>query len=597
MRKVMLRALAALIAIAALGCQDTCEPGETQSCLCAGGASGAQVCAAGGDSWGACDCTGGTDTDSDTDTGADADTDTDTDTDECVDEDPFNPTECPEIDASDARVRYVDADVATPGDGKSWSTAFARVQPAVDACRCVALVLEQPCQVWVAAGEYEVFQYWCRTDTLRMRPGVELYGGFAGGETSLGARDWEANVTTLTGDGFSYHVVVGADDATLDGFTITGGNADGESTETVNRSSGGGMQNIDASPTVTNCMFSGNSAEGLGGGMFNRDSSPTVTGCGFFGNSAIEGGAGMANLVSTAVVTGCTFSGNSGGGMYNAELPGAAIIVTDCTFSNNTGGGMINWNVAPVVTRCTFSGNTATGGNGGGGMYNYQSAAVVTSCTFSGNTATPETAVFNGGGGMLNLWSSPILTNCAFTGNLAIGGSGGAMLNYDEYGGTTTVTFCSFSDNFAELNGGGMFSTEGSSPVVRNSVFWGNTADGFGDSVANDASTPTFRHCELEGCGASIDSWAAVCGTDLGGNIDADPLFADAASGDLSLTAGSPCIDTGDDDLIPSDVADLDGDDDTGEPLPFDLAGALRDVDGDGNTTAITDMGAFEYQP
>ncbi|MHC4082180.1 MAG: hypothetical protein ACYSU2_12770 [Planctomycetota bacterium] len=54
----------------------------------------------------------------------------------------------------------------------------------------------------------------------------------------------------------------------LEGFTITGGNAD----------FGGGMYNgWYCSPTVTNCTFSGNTAGDSGGGMYNHDSSPTVT--------------------------------------------------------------------------------------------------------------------------------------------------------------------------------------------------------------------------------------------------------------------------------------------------------------------------------
>ena len=68
-----------------------------------------------------------------------------------------------------------------------------------------------------------------------------------------------------------------------------------------------------------------------------------------------------------------------------------------------------------------------------------------------------------------------------------------------------------------------------------------------------------FGLCGLGGCGGS-GAWDTDCGTDLGGNIDADPLFADAAGGDYSLLAGSPCIDSGDNALLPPDVADLDGD-------------------------------------
>jgi hypothetical protein len=62
--------------------------------------------------------------------------------------------------------------------------------------------------------------------------------------------------------------------AILDGFTITGGNADGD----YPHERGGGMYNDASSPTLTNCTFAGNSAGGrygYGGGMYNHASSPT----------------------------------------------------------------------------------------------------------------------------------------------------------------------------------------------------------------------------------------------------------------------------------------------------------------------------------
>ncbi len=60
------------------------------------------------------------------------------------------------------------------------------------------------------------------------------------------------------------------------------------------------------------------------------------------------------------------------------------------------------------------------------------------------------------------------------------------------------------------------------------------------------------------------------------GNIGDDPQFIDAfgpdnitgtADDDLDLSAGSLCIDTGDNDAVALDTADLDGDRDTGGSL------------------------------
>ncbi len=171
-------------------------------------------------------------------------------------------------------------------------------------------------------------------------------------------------VTTIDANGIAgaYHVVqcVSGEDANtiLEGFTITGGNANGL------LPSGGGMYDVNSSPTVTNCAFIGNSAD-YGGGMSNENSNPTVTNCTFSGNTANGDGGGMDNYSSSnPTVTNCTFSGN---------------------IANRYGGGMDNWESSnPTVTNCTFSGNSATNA---GGMFNYASSSTtVTNCIFWGDT-------------------------------------------------------------------------------------------------------------------------------------------------------------------------------------------------------------------
>jgi hypothetical protein len=72
------------------------------------------------------------------------------------------------------------------------------------------------------------------------------------------------------------------------------------------------------------------------------------------------------------------------------------------------------------------------------------------------------------------------------------------------------------------------------------------------------------------------------------GNINANPMFADAANGDYHLLAESPCIDAGDNTALPPDTLDLDDDGDTEEPIPFDLDGSPR-ISG-----LAVDMGAYE---
>jgi parallel beta-helix repeat protein len=237
-----------------------------------------------------------------------------------------------------------------------------------------------------------------------------------GTETSREQRDWIANETILSGDlkgddvGFtnngenSYHVVIGDETnstAVLDGFIITGGNANADIWP---NDGGGGMSNYQGSPTIANCTFRGNSAYADGGGMRNwGNSNPTVTNCTLSENSSSQEGGGMMNgEVSSPMVTNCTFSGNSagedGGGMYNNQTSNP--MVTNCTFSGNsadlTGGGMYNVNSSsPVVTNCTFSGNSA--GEDGGGMCNIESNPTLTNCILWDDSAPTDPEIHNSG--------------------------------------------------------------------------------------------------------------------------------------------------------------------------------------------------------
>jgi parallel beta-helix repeat protein len=457
-----------------------------------------------------------------------------------------------------------------PPDGLSWPTAFRHLQDALaDA--------QSGDDIWVAEGIYKPDQNksyplgtGSREATFQMKFGVEIYGGFPTGGGNWSSRDPSTHETILSGDinevgvntDNSYHVVNGSGTsatAVLDGFTIKAGYANGYPPH----NKGGGMYISYAHPTVTNCVFKDNWAYEYGGGMYNSGGSPTVTNCTFSGNSTdFFGGGGMYNSGGSPTVTNCTFSGNSsyyarGGGMYNGN---SNPTVTNCTFSWNAGGGMYNSGGSPTVTNCTFSGNTVESGDGGG-MYNRNCILLkVTNSTFSGNSS-------NYGGGVYNSWSSPTVTNCTFSNNSAI-------------------------------DGGGMLNESSDTVVVNNCIFWGNTATEYGSQIDAYSSAVTIHYCDVQGGidGVYEDPPGSITWTGI--NEIRDPLFVDADGPDnitgtdddnLRLLAGSPCINAGDNDVIPLDSADLDGDGNTSEPIPFDLDGNLRIAFG------YVDMGAYEY--
>ncbi len=251
-------------------------------------------------------------------------------------------------------------------------------------------------EYWVTRGIYRpTSNPYDRSASFILKRGVALYGGFVGKEKERKERNPVANKTVLSGiigagaEERSFHVVrsSGADAATvIDGFTIADACAD-YSNDVSNAEHGSGMYNENSSPTVSNCIFSGNSAV-TGGGMCNESSSPTVTNCTFHNNDARGDGGGMSNYDSSPTVTNCTFYKNWAG----------------------MGGGMCNESSSPIVTNCTFYENDARWS--GGGMVNDDSNPIVINCTFLENTmGADDDGMFNTGG------SSPIITNCIFWGS------------------------------------------------------------------------------------------------------------------------------------------------------------------------------------
>ena len=277
------------------------------------------------------------------------------------------------------QIRYVDTIATGANNGSSWANAYNHLQDALS-------VSSNGDEIRVAKGFYKPdlgigITLGDRTAAFQLENGVAIYGGFQPGGGQWEDRNPTVYETILSGDlsgndglNFanndenSYHVVTGSGTgalAVLDGFTITGGNANG-STNPGYR--GGGMYNESGSPTLVNCTFKGNSA-GTGGGICNSDSSPRLVNCTFSENSAGDGGGIHNRGNSYPILTNCMFSENSaskGGGIRNAG--NYITILINCTFTGNSatqyGGGMYTYGTgaSPQLTNCIFWGNSDNGG-------------------------------------------------------------------------------------------------------------------------------------------------------------------------------------------------------------------------------------------
>ncbi len=407
--------------------------------------------------------------------------------------------------ASAASIVYVKYNAVGSNNGSSWANACKSLQKAL-----TAAVSGQ--QIWVARGTYlptlPTNNLDPRTKTFQLKNGVAIYGGFAGTETLLSQRNWKTNVTVLSGDigtagnpgDNSYHVVTGnatKSTAVLDGFTISGGNANGSSD---NGFGGGVYINNFGSPTLRDLIFKANSAAD-GGGMYNANSFPKLYRVVFVGNSATDlGGGGMYNYFSSPVLNVVSFGGNTansassggaGGGMYNyASNPS----LTNVTFRGNAGvygGAMFNVvSSDPVLTNAAIVNNSSQ--RGGGGIYDASSSPALANVSFTGNTAPGWT-----GGGMYNGHSDPVLTNVNFAGNSA--SYGGGLYNESS---SPTLTKVTFKSNSATSNGGGIFNSS-SSPAFNNAAFAGNSASMLGGGMYNYSSGPTLVHVSFTGNSAA----------------------------------------------------------------------------------------------
>ena len=271
-------------------------------------------------------------------------------------------------------------------------------------------------------------------------------------------------------------------------------------------------------------------------------------------------------VTASAVLDGFTIVG--GNATSGAAVPrGGGILVADGspTFANLTisqnhaddrGGGMRIEAGAPTVASCRFLSNSS--GVAGGGLSSASATSIpLTGSTFQGNTTGPA----RGGGIDANRVTA---RNCLIAGNSPNG-------VYIAQDGATFV-----NDTFTGNSGYAVFFNGATGNSIANSIL-------YGDAVAEIAL----------GFSAGVGvSFSDVQGGGFGpgpGNVDANPIFANAGGGDYRLGAGSPAVDAGSNAAAAGLTSDL-----AGLPRFFDDPDASDTGSG---SAPLVDMGGFERVP
>jgi len=241
-----------------------------------------------------------------------------------------------------------------------------------------------------------------------------------------------------------------------------------------------------------------------------------------------------------------------GDGADSAVLTFTGTETPDCLLNGFTiigaehsgnGGGIQGNNATVTIKNCIITGNQA---NQGAGIYSVN--GTIQNCLITDNHAESH-------GGGIGQGDADIV-NCVIIANSAAA-NGGGIYNCNAIIVNNTV-----AKNSAGAAGGGMYACNG---TIVNSIVWDNYAGS--DPALAVSAEPNY---------------SCIQGGDLGqSNIDDDPIFVDPNTDNYHLTIYSPCINAGNNDLVP-------------ETLSLDMDGETRIFSFEPNGIPIVDMGADE---
>jgi hypothetical protein len=313
-------------------------------------------------------------------------------------------------------------------------------------------------------------------------------------------------------------------------------------------------------------------------------------------------------------------AGFAAGGAVN--VLGASLEILDSRFTGNSAsgigasGGAVHSSSAVVDLRDSRFENNRVEGSGSslriGGALDINGSRVdlvfVRGARFSGNRVDPGSAS-RGGGLHVSCETCAVQIDSSYFGDNAAGAGGGAEMRQGFGGGSGVelrVLNTTFERNRADTSGGALLLAQTSLDLRNSSLQRNRAAAGAHLATGNAFSLAALRNTVFAAIDPSLGSTACqLLAPPAAPGPRSGNLFADTGCGALSAT-GSTSIATTDlgvldsaGDALPVLVfgaasRTIDGGTEAGCPTE-DARGTERPIDGDGDGSAVCDVGAFEH--